>query len=149
MGIYPSLLLLQINWAGTVPERYFMTKDVEKFAKLNGVKKVVVPRQASFDVPVEVKRPGLVLDWEYEVTCYDIGFKVLFEEKGPNGTETEELIPMHKFETEYEPLRGSMICKRQGNYIIVFDNTYSWFNSKEVHYRTCLGSPKENPSILP
>ncbi|CAL1296157.1 unnamed protein product, partial [Larinioides sclopetarius] len=110
-----------INWAGAVPERYFKTKNVEKFAKLNGVKKVIVPRQASFDVTFEVKHSGLILEWEYEVTCHDIGFKLLFQGNGSNGNEIEELIPMHKFETEYEPLRGFINCKRQGNYIIVFD----------------------------
>ncbi|KAF8794831.1 SEC14-like protein 2 like protein [Argiope bruennichi] len=137
-----------INWAGTVPEHYFKTKDVKNFAKLNGVKKVIIPRQASFEVKVEVNRPGLMLEWEYEVAYHDIGFKLLFEEKCHNGTETLEIIPMEKFETEYEPLRGSIICKKQGIYIIVFDNTYSWFKSKEVYYLTCLASPKEKSNAL-
>ncbi|KAF8794828.1 SEC14-like protein 2 like protein [Argiope bruennichi] len=105
-----------INWAGTVPEYYFKTKNVEKFAKLNGVKKVIVPRKGSFEVKIEVKRPGQMLHWEYEVVSHDIAFKLLFVGKCLDGTEIEEIVPMHKFETEYEPLSGFIICKRQGNF---------------------------------
>ncbi|GFS58171.1 GOLD domain-containing protein [Nephila pilipes] len=136
-------LYFEINWAGPVPERYFLTKNIEKIAKKKNVKKVIVPKQACYEVKVEVKHCNMLLEWEYELKCHDIGFKILFAEKSAEGTEIIDIIPMYKFETDYEPIRGMLRCKKKGTYIIGFDNSYSWFNSKEVYYRIWQTTSKE------
>ncbi|GIX74366.1 SEC14-like protein 2 [Caerostris extrusa] len=107
-----------INWAGQVPEHYYLTKNTEKFARKENVKKVVIPRQSKFEVKVEVKQPGLILEWEFEAQCYDIGFQILLEQSNhQNESEITEIIPMNKFETEYEPIKGRI--KVQGSRIFV------------------------------
>ncbi|GIY49271.1 retinal-binding protein, partial [Caerostris darwini] len=132
-----------INWGGTVPQQYYLTKNIEKFAKKEGVKRVLIPRQSKFEVKIEITELDSIIEWEYEVKRHDIGFQVIWEESNDSGTEITDLIPMHKFETELEPLKGMLKCKKLGIYTIVFDNTYSWFYSKELCYRTRVTNAKE------
>ncbi|GFY55208.1 GOLD domain-containing protein [Trichonephila inaurata madagascariensis] len=72
----------------------------------------------------------------------------MFEERNPDGIERMEIIPMYKFETEYEPIKGMLRCTKKGTYIIGFDNSYSWFNSKEVYYKIWLTAPKDKTNDL-
>ncbi|GFR31889.1 retinal-binding protein [Trichonephila clavata] len=132
-----------INWAGPVPEKYFLTKNIAKISKRKDIKKVIVPNKTCHEVKIQVNQCNMILEWEYELKNHDIGFKIMFEDRNPDGIETMEIIPMYKFETEYEPIKGMLRCKRKGTYIIGFDNSYSWFNSKEVYYKVWLTTTKD------
>ncbi|GIX83149.1 GOLD domain-containing protein, partial [Caerostris extrusa] len=98
----------------TVPQHYYLTKNIDKFAKKEGVKRVLIPRQSKFDVQIEITELDSIIEWEYEVKRHDIGFQVILEESNDNETEITDLIPMHKFETELEPLKGMLRCKKLG-----------------------------------
>ncbi|GFX13391.1 uncharacterized protein TNCV_2191461 [Trichonephila clavipes] len=138
----------QINWAGSVPEKYFLIKNIAKISKRKDIKKVIVPNKTCHEVKIQVNQCDMILEWEYELKNHDIGFKIMFEEGNPNGIERMEVIPMYKFETECEPIKGMLRCTKKGIYIIGFDNSYSWFNSKEVYYKIWLTTQKERTKDL-
>ena len=46
-----------------------------------------------------------------------------------------EIYKIERFDCSEIPLKIILFCKEKGIYKLVFDNSYSWFNSKTVRYR--------------
>ncbi|GIY49267.1 SEC14-like protein 2 [Caerostris darwini] len=126
--------------SGMIPESYYLTKDFSQMAKKDGAKYITIDRQSSFKIPIFVEYPGSVLFWEYETKTHDIGFGLTLE----NESQNEDVIPVHKVETENKSETGQYRCKTAGTYTIIFDNSYSWFHSKELYYRTWVIDPYDS-----
>ncbi|GFY55210.1 retinal-binding protein [Trichonephila inaurata madagascariensis] len=126
--------------AGMIPEKYYLTKDFSKIAEKEGATYITVEKQSKFQVPIYIQYADSILNWEYEVKINDIGFGLIVETKSSDLQE-KELIPIHKVLTELKSETGMYRCKEAGTYYIIFDNSYSWFSSKEIYYRTWVTNP--------
>ncbi|KAG8172826.1 hypothetical protein JTE90_010128 [Oedothorax gibbosus] len=130
-----------VNHAGYIPEHYYLTKNVGNIQKKANCQSCCLDRHKRAEVLVEVAEPGSVLHWEFETKYYDIGFGIY-----KNSSDSDypvDLIPVHKVDTENKPETGMLRCKSAGTYVIVFDNSYSWFHSKVIYYRTWITKPVE------
>ncbi|GFQ71796.1 SEC14-like protein 2 [Trichonephila clavata] len=126
--------------AGMIPEKYYLTKDFSKIAEKEGASYITVEKQSKFQVPIYIQYADSILHWEYEVKVNDIGFGLIVETNSSDLPE-KELIPVHKVLTELKSETGMYRCKEVGTYYIIFDNSYSWFSSKEIYYRTWVTYP--------
>lgn len=142
------LCITFINRAGHIPNIYYTHRSKRTLVNTPGVKKVILSNAAYHEVNLEVKEPGSYLEWEFETKSRDIGFG-LFHKKLIDGEENNiELIPIQRINTDEYADTGLYLCEEGGNYIMVFDNTYSWVRAKEIFYRVEVTSPKDQESEL-
>ncbi|GBN30084.1 hypothetical protein AVEN_265796-1 [Araneus ventricosus] len=96
------------------------------------------------ELTFEVKEENSFLQWEFETKSRDIDFSLLFRGESPEDYKLVELIPKQRTDTSDEAEKGCFKCEKVGQYTIVFDNSYSWFHSKEVYYRVGIRNPRNN-----
>ncbi|GBM84278.1 SEC14-like protein 2 [Araneus ventricosus] len=124
-----------------VPESLYMANSAKKLSRSKDVRKVTVTRLSKETCSYEVTEPGSYLEWEFETKNKDIGFSILY--KPTKDSKTSELLPKQRIDTCYEPEKGFLRCDKPGTYICVFDNSYSWFYSKELYFRIQVTPPRE------
>ncbi|XP_035214971.1 SEC14-like protein 2 isoform X2 [Stegodyphus dumicola] len=125
-----------------VPEEYYMTKSSNRLSSQPGVKKLSVARLSKVCIELNVEEAGSLIEWEFETENRDIGFVLLRKESNSNDCTPKELIPEQRIDTHMATEAGMYQCDRPGTYILVFDNTYSWFHSKEIYCKATVASPK-------
>uniref|UniRef100_A0A2L2YTQ0 SEC14-like protein 2 n=1 Tax=Parasteatoda tepidariorum TaxID=114398 RepID=A0A2L2YTQ0_PARTP len=125
-----------IRHGGNVPKEYYFSK--KSIQQEEDVEYLYVSRRLQVDVLVDVEDPGSALMWEFETTDKDISFGIYF--KTLEG-ELVELVQKKRIETTWEPETGIHVCEKSGSYVLAFDNSYSWFLSKEIYYRTKIIPP--------
>ncbi|KFM68619.1 SEC14-like protein 2, partial [Stegodyphus mimosarum] len=130
-----------ISHGGAIPESYYLTKSTKSLSKSPGVKKFIVTRFSSVDIKFEVKEIGSFIQWEFETKCRDIGFGLYLKTSKEN--KLIELIPKQRIDTSFESETGMYKCEKAGTYILTFDNTYSWFHSKEIYLRATIVRPED------
>ncbi|WKX89367.1 hypothetical protein Q1695_008763 [Nippostrongylus brasiliensis] len=74
--------------------------------------------------------------WQYMTDDDDIGFAIHFDAslQANNLTEMEVVYPYIRLECTNVPISGHYVAEKAGNYIIEFDNYYSWFSAKQLRY---------------
>lgn len=75
----------------------------------------------------------LVITWDFSVDTYNIDFSVSFLVEGEKNF--KEVVAPTRHESQSGPLVGSFECPSSGVLKITFDNSFSMFRSKTVHYR--------------
>ncbi|GFQ64422.1 retinal-binding protein [Trichonephila clavata] len=133
------LCLTFVNHAGKVLPKYFANKRSISFSKVEGVQKLIVPRSSFSEIKVEVSEPGMIIEWEFEIKSKDIGFGLYFED---SSKEMVDIVSVQRIDTEEFSETGCHKCEQAGTYVLLFDNSYSWMRSKEVHYRVVTSSSK-------
>lgn len=128
---------------GKIPERYYMQKSKKTFYQEPGVKKLYVTRFSSESISFDVVESGSYLEWQFETKNRDIGFSIYYKEKSWDDSELVEIIPKHRFDTCIEPETGVYKCEKVGTYVMVFDNSYSWFYPKEIYYKAAVVPPNK------
>ena len=74
-----------------------------------------------------------MLAWEFVSEGQDVGFSVRrAADPAPSSVE--------KFNAQERMIFGRIASCEAGEYIIRFDNSYSWVRGKKVHYRLFLDS---------
>ena len=76
----------------------------------------------------------------------DIGFAVDYyeaaaEDEAEDAAPREILASERSSPDEAEPTSGAVSCDATGTYVLVFDNSYSWMNAKEVSFRVVSSPP--------
>ncbi|GBO10744.1 SEC14-like protein 4 [Araneus ventricosus] len=127
-----------------IPKRYYMQKGRKKLALKSDVEKFTMMPFSKKEITFTVKEENSYLEWEFETKSSDIDFSVLFCGVSSKDVEPVELIPKQRIDTSYESQKGCLKCEKVGNYTIVFDNSYTWIHSKEVHYRAAINSPRNS-----
>ncbi|GIY89633.1 SEC14-like protein 2 [Caerostris darwini] len=130
-----------ILYGEPVPEYYFRDNCMKRLSIAPDVKKITLSAGYEKEIIYEVEKKSSLLEWEFQTKKKDIEFALYFKEA--EGSMPEELVPKAKIDTSLEPEKGLFRCEKQGIYIIVFDNTNSYFTPKEIYYRTRLLSPAE------
>ncbi|ELT92854.1 hypothetical protein CAPTEDRAFT_220522 [Capitella teleta] len=134
-----------------VPESLFLDQQ----AKLEREKmsSTTVQRGLSYNVEYKVHLPGTVIRWVFETEEYDIAFGVYRYDFGlsrgnPHEVkDLEEVLPSTRLNTNEVPEEGIIRCLKPGNYVLYFDNTYSWVNNKRIFYDTELIEPTDEKCL--
>ena len=80
------------------------------------------------------------IEWSLEDQSKDINFEINKYEIGNN-----EFMPAFKEEKIENKLKFFVVCHGYSLYEIIFDNSYSWFNSKDVNYRISILKLSDKP----
>ncbi|CAG7829190.1 unnamed protein product [Allacma fusca] len=89
-------------------------------------KTVTVPASSDYEVPLKVTSVGTVLSWNFKSDSYDIGFKFLEDET--------VLFSCSRCDSHINTQKGIFACEKAGDYVLLFDNTYSKLRGKTVHF---------------
>ncbi|GFR19083.1 SEC14-like protein 2 [Trichonephila clavata] len=133
-----------VNQPCKVDEKYYMHKSINSLEKSPNVKKITLPRASFSEVIVDVEEAGSLIEWEFETKTRDIGFGLFYKEMDGDEERVVELVALRRLETDDFSETGMYKCEKVGEYVILFDNSYSWLRSKEVFYRINVVLPKEH-----
>eukprot|EP00997_Jenningsia_sp_PLL12_P008534 NODE_531_length_1638_cov_181.385777_g441_i0.p1 GENE.NODE_531_length_1638_cov_181.385777_g441_i0~~NODE_531_length_1638_cov_181.385777_g441_i0.p1 ORF type:complete len:380 (-),score=95.85 NODE_531_length_1638_cov_181.385777_g441_i0:224-1363(-) len=97
-----------------------------------GAKEVKVAASGSHDEVLEVTK-GEVVSWEFSSEKYDIGFSVLFTQKG--AASPVPMLPNQRVESHKLRITGDFTSPEDGTVLLRFDNTYSRMTAKSVVVR--------------
>ncbi|CAL1279012.1 unnamed protein product [Larinioides sclopetarius] len=125
-----------------LPKRYYKQNAEKRLILGPDAETCIVMPFSKKEITLEVKEENSFLEWEFEITKGDINFSLRFTEKISDNCECIELFPEQRIDTSLEAEKGCFKCEKQGNYTIIFDNSYSWIHSKEVHYRAIIRNQK-------
>nr|XP_042910448.1 SEC14-like protein 2 isoform X3 [Parasteatoda tepidariorum] len=134
----------KIRHGKKIPEELYLKQ--RSLINEKGVRKLNVTRSSFSEVMLLVHEPNTFIEWEFETASRSIGFGLFFKNESNSCMEIEELIELQRFEATLET--GIYKCIKTGTYIVVFDNSFSCFHSKEIYYRIRLIKPNEESSNL-
>ncbi|PIK51653.1 putative SEC14-like protein 2-like [Apostichopus japonicus] len=121
---------LPICFGGKVPSSFYLNRRSSKCRE--AMDTCTVLNGKFQDVVCEVIEAGSHLQWDFETENENISFGVFLQQNG--FTTPKTIIPSMKCDCNTVPERGEIICAVPGNYMIRFDNSYSWMKSKKVFY---------------
>lgn len=132
----------KVCMGGDIPESFHIKP--EDLVDKDSITVITVPRSSTRDIELEVKEMGKVIRWVFWSEGYDIKFKVSF--KLNNSKEPETLKPLKRIDCHLVPEDGILECSNTGTYILTFDNTYSWLQTKKISYSVELLDSVLSPS---
>lgn len=132
----------KLKHGSVVPKEYYMTKSTHKLKNQPGMKKITVSRKSKVPLELDVKEAGSTIEWEFETECRDIGFGLFYRDSDNNMSQTVELIPKQRIDTQYSSETGMFLCEKSGKYILMFDNSYSWIYQKEIYCKVEVITPR-------
>ncbi|PRD29224.1 UNVERIFIED_CONTAM: SEC14-like protein 2 [Trichonephila clavipes] len=139
----------QVNLGGVVPQSYYLRSSTRRLCYQPGVKKLHVSRMSKVNVTLDVEEPGSHIEWEFETENKDIGFGLYFQSEDSLQNKLKELIPKQRVEAHMACETGMYQCEIPGTYILMFDNSYSWLQQKEIFCRAIVVRPTgEKISVL-
>ncbi|XP_054708659.1 SEC14-like protein 2 [Uloborus diversus] len=130
-----------VNQGGPVPPSYYFRSSTRRLCYQPGVKKLHVSRMSKVNVVLHVDEPGSLIEWEFETENRDIGFGLYFKEIDKIQEKPRELIPKQRVEAHVACETGMYQCENPGTYILMFDNSYSWLQQKEIFCRAVVVRP--------
>jgi acyl-CoA-binding protein len=98
---------------------------------------IAVSRAEVIRVKVPNPQPGKsVLRWQFCTEFYDIGFGLDFEPATPEGQEPElkTLLAVNRIMADEAVSIGNHIEPNPGNWVLSFDNSYSYMRAKTVYF---------------
>ncbi|KAE9550578.1 hypothetical protein FO519_006205 [Halicephalobus sp. NKZ332] len=115
-----------LRMGGTAPEelRYSTEKNPHHIDEKN-LTKISVSAKNKKEVKLNVEKSGAKLHWFF-VASNDIDFSIQ-----KDGT---EVWPKFRLSTEFVPEFGHVECETPGEYVLIFDNSYGTFFSKDVKF---------------
>lgn len=123
-----------INYGGTVPKSYYIRESV----KVDYDSTVTISRGSMFQVDLEITAPSSLLRWQFSSDGADIGFGVYKQTTKGGGqkvAEMQQILPIERYNAHLVPEDGSLTCSEPGVYVLCFDNSYSYLQSKKVSYK--------------
>lgn len=136
------LCLTLIPQSELVPKKFYFNKSKRPFPTLEDGEKINISRASFREIYLEVREPGSHIEWEFEVKSGDIKFGLFFNDEAKKA----ELVPLRRINTNVFTESGLYKCEISGSYIILFDNTYSFLQAKEVCYKIAIKKPQEQIS---
>ncbi|KAG8185545.1 hypothetical protein JTE90_017551 [Oedothorax gibbosus] len=126
---YCKTIVMQM---GAIDKSYYLDQNSENsLANVPGVNTVLLPRSSTKKILLHVGNVGSVIEWELEVKAGNIGFRLFYEETPDVMT---QVVVLDKVDAKDCVVTGMYDCEKCGNYYAEFDNSYSWFKSKEILY---------------
>lgn len=98
------------------------------------VQGVLVPHGQTHAVPIKVTQTLSRISFGFCSNHYDIGCYI-------SGLPADrEWSKSKRFSSNVTPVNGQVLVTDVGEYTLVFDNSYSWFKSKQIYYWYHLSS---------
>lgn len=112
--------------------------------KLGFFNMVTIPAGESFSFFIELEQKCSLLDFGFTLTENDINFTIT------NVTEKEprEVIKMSQVTVYEVPIKFAFYNNKPCIYKIEFDNSYSWFNSKVVKFKSNIFYPERELDVI-
>ncbi|XP_054714859.1 SEC14-like protein 2 [Uloborus diversus] len=129
---------------GLIPEKHYIHKSKRSLANMPGVKEITLSRASFHEEPVEVREGQSLLEWEFETKSRDIGFGLFYQDISSGEEKMVELVPIQRIDTDEYSESGVFKCEKEGKYVILFDNTYSWLRPKEIFFKISVISPEDH-----
>jgi len=137
-----SHCISKVNMGGLVPESYYFKKQVEisHSEKIN----LTVSYGGKEKLNFEVKVPGSSLQWQFYSEGGDIAFAVY---QKVNGVKTV-IVPKDRVDSHIAAEEGE-IRVDPGQYIVEFDNSFSYLRSKTIWYHISIRSNGKSGAVIP
>ncbi|KRT83236.1 CRAL-TRIO domain containing protein [Oryctes borbonicus] len=78
-----------------------------------------------------ISDPGSLLQWDFRTEDHDIRFGVTYTDENGN---VHNVITPSRTSANLVDVTGTITCKAPATYTVIFDNSYSRFRSKTLHY---------------
>lgn len=92
--------------------------------------------QTVFQLPIPVVEASRIR-YKFSTEGGDISFESKFLSSDTSVIVTEKA----RVDSDSKPLIGEFVAHKEGTFVLSFDNTYSWFNSKNLSYHVELLQP--------
>ena len=102
---------------------------------------VTVKAGTSFELPLRIEKAETIVNWTFKCKGYDIYYGISHAEA--NGKHNYVIAS-----TSYTPdaeHKGSVTFHKEGEYFLVWDNSYSWLREKNVEYSVEIIRPDLTP----
>ncbi|XP_077488924.1 SEC14-like protein 2 isoform X2 [Amblyomma americanum] len=134
---------------GEVPPSYREALAKRRLSSETGATVRQIDRRGRWELPVQVMRRGEQLSWSFQTAVGDLAFGVRYEPPcGGDNAIGEYLIETQRVPScSLIPERGRLVCDRPGTYVLEFDNSYSWVNSKKLAYTVELLAPSDEDKV--
>lgn len=125
----------KVCMGGKVPEKYRL-KNIRENIDMTNFENCTVPRGSSVQLDYDVTQPGSTLRWQFLSEGNDIGFGVFKRtaDERQKKADMVEIVKSERVDSHLIPEEGSVLLEEAGQYIVRFDNTYSWTVSKKISY---------------
>uniref|UniRef100_A0A8C6LPX4 SEC14-like lipid binding 7 n=1 Tax=Nothobranchius furzeri TaxID=105023 RepID=A0A8C6LPX4_NOTFU len=133
-----------INYGGIVPKSYYVHDSL----KIEYDNSVTIGRGSSFQLEYDITAPSSLLRWQFSSDRADIGFGVYRRTKEGSSkkvSEMMEVLPSERYNAHLVPENNSLTCSEPGVYVLCFDNSYSFLQSKKVSYNVEVIPPADTP----
>ncbi|XP_013870551.1 SEC14-like protein 2 [Austrofundulus limnaeus] len=131
-----------INYGGVVPRSYY----VQDSLKVEYDSSVTVGRGSSFQLEYDITAPSSLLRWQFASDGADIGFGVYRRNKEASGQKVADMVqvlPSERYNAHMVPEDSCLTCSEPGVYVLCFDNSYSYLQSKKVSYKVEIIPPPD------
>ncbi|XP_077580743.1 FYVE and coiled-coil domain-containing protein 1-like isoform X2 [Stigmatopora nigra] len=111
----------------------FKMEDISAFG--DSFRELFIQSSCYSTVTLGAGRPGDTVSWTFTSEPKGISFSVVFRESTRTPLEQAKvLIPLTRCNSHKETIRGEMKVRKPGEYLLIFDNSFSRFISKRVMY---------------
>ncbi|XP_019739190.1 FYVE and coiled-coil domain-containing protein 1-like [Hippocampus comes] len=115
----------------------FAVDDISNFGDIS--RELFIKSSCYSTVPISAGWPGATVSWTFTSEPKGISFSVVFRESAQTTLEQAKvLIPLTRCNSHKETIRGEMKVRKPGEYILIFDNSFSRFISKRVMYHLAV-----------
>jgi len=125
---------------GLVPESFYFSNVFNEKSKTNK-KKLPVSYGAKERLEFDVKVPGSMIQWEFYSEGGDIAFAIYKKNAGDKSV----MLPKDRVDSHIAAEEGE-IRVEPGQYIVEFDNSFSYLRSKTIWYAISVRAPLNNKS---
>ncbi|XP_017781925.1 PREDICTED: SEC14-like protein 2 [Nicrophorus vespilloides] len=127
----------KVKLGGKVPESYYK-KNLEKLPDDKDFVQETIKKGAKISLDFIVADEGCFLKWEFRTDGHDIRFGVSCrDEEGV----VHEAVQLRRVASHQMDVAGVLSCKSPATYTVTFDNSYSLFKSKKIHYSVQVTPP--------
>ncbi|XP_071371774.1 SEC14-like protein 2 isoform X1 [Centroberyx affinis] len=131
-----------INCGGTVPRSYYVQDSV----KVQYERSVTISRGSVFQLEYDITAPSSLLRWQFASDGADIGFGVYRRTREGGAQKVADMLqvlPSERYNAHLVPEDRSLTCPEPGVYVLRFDNSYSFLQSKRVSYKVEVVPPPD------
>nr|XP_061794986.1 FYVE and coiled-coil domain-containing protein 1 [Nerophis lumbriciformis] len=116
---------------------HFKVDDISSFG--DSSRELFIKSSCYSTVPISAGWPGATVTWTFTSEPKGISFSVVFRESTQTPLEQAKvLIPLTRCNSHKETIRGEMKVRKAGEYVLIFDNSFSRFISKRVMYHLAV-----------
>lgn len=118
----------------------FTVDDISGFG--DSSRELFIKSSCYSTIPIIMSSPGPTVTWTFTSEPKSISFSVVYRESAETPLEQAKvLIPLTRCNSHKETIQGELKVRNAGEYILIFDNSFSRFISKKVLYHLSLDKP--------